>query len=81
MQVVEPTQAEQVGDLLDDLEGVGDAPDQNESQILSICPLVDPVDHSWSALARTLEVFFAEIGVEACARIRHAAIDMFEGYA
>lgn len=31
--------------------------------------------------AATLEAFFAEIGVEACARIRHAAIDMFEGYA
>lgn len=31
--------------------------------------------------AATLEVFFVEIGVEACARIRHAAIDMFEGYA
>lgn len=31
--------------------------------------------------AATLEVFFAEIGPEACARIRHAAIDMFEGYA
>jgi transposase len=31
--------------------------------------------------AATLEAFFAEIGPEACARIRHAAIDMFEGYA
>lgn len=31
--------------------------------------------------AATLEAFFIEIGVEACARIRHAAIDMFEGYA
>jgi transposase len=31
--------------------------------------------------AATLEAFFAEIGAEACARIRHAAIDMFEGYA
>lgn len=31
--------------------------------------------------AATLEAFFEEIGVEACARIRHAAIDMFEGYA
>ena len=31
--------------------------------------------------AATLEAFFVEIGVEACARIRHAAIDMFEGYA
>lgn len=30
--------------------------------------------------AATLEACFAEIGVEACARIRHAAIDMFEGY-
>lgn len=29
----------------------------------------------------TLEAFFAEIGPEACARIRHAAIDMFEAYA
>ena len=31
--------------------------------------------------AVTLEAFFAEIGPEACARIRYAAIDMFEGYA
>lgn len=31
--------------------------------------------------AATLEAFFAEIGTEACARIQHAAIDMFEGYA
>lgn len=31
--------------------------------------------------AATLEAFFAEIGAEACARIRHVAIDMFEGYA
>lgn len=31
--------------------------------------------------AATLEAFFVEIGAEACARIRHAAIDMFEGYA
>lgn len=31
--------------------------------------------------AATLEAFFAEIGPEACGRIRHAAIDMFEGYA
>jgi transposase len=31
--------------------------------------------------AATLESFFAEIGTEACARIQHAAIDMFEGYA
>src|SRR5678816_608870 len=31
--------------------------------------------------AATLEAFFTEIGAEACARIRHAAIDMFEGYA
>ena len=31
--------------------------------------------------AATLEAFFTEIGVDACARIRHAAIDMFEGYA
>lgn len=31
--------------------------------------------------AATLEAFFAEIGPEACARIHHAAIDMFEGYA
>lgn len=31
--------------------------------------------------AATLEAFFLEIGGEACARIRHAAIDMFEGYA
>jgi transposase len=30
--------------------------------------------------AATLKDFFAEIGPEACARIRHAAIDMFEGY-
>ena len=30
--------------------------------------------------AATLEAFFEEIGPEACARIRHAAIDMFEGY-
>jgi transposase len=29
----------------------------------------------------TLEAFFIEIGPEACARIRHAAIDMFEAYA
>lgn len=31
--------------------------------------------------AATLEAFFAEIGPEACARIQHAAIDMFEAYA
>ena len=31
--------------------------------------------------AATLEAFFAEIGPEACARIRHAAIDMSEAYA
>lgn len=31
--------------------------------------------------AATLAAFFAEIGPEACGRIRHAAIDMFEGYA
>lgn len=31
--------------------------------------------------AATLEAFFAEIGADACARIRHAAIDMFEGFA
>lgn len=31
--------------------------------------------------AATLEAFFSEIGAEACARIRHAAIDMFQGYA
>lgn len=31
--------------------------------------------------AATLEAFFVEIGAEACARIRYAAIDMFEGYA
>ena len=38
----------------------------------------------WSKEGRskaTLEAFFAEIGPEACARIRHAAIDMFEAYA
>lgn len=38
----------------------------------------------WSKEGRsgaTLEAFFAEIGPEACARIHHAAIDMFEGYA
>lgn len=29
----------------------------------------------------TLEAFFQEIGPDACARIRHAAIDMFEAYA
>src|SRR5712672_4195219 len=29
----------------------------------------------------TLEVFFEQIGTEACARIRHAAIDMYEAYA
>ncbi|HEX5051501.1 MAG TPA: ISL3 family transposase [Planctomycetota bacterium] len=31
--------------------------------------------------AATLEAFFAEIGRDACERIRHAAIDMFEAYA
>lgn len=31
--------------------------------------------------AATLEAFFSEIGPEVCARIHHAAIDMFEGYA
>ena len=31
--------------------------------------------------AATLEAFFAEIGAEACARIRHAAIDMLDSYA
>lgn len=31
--------------------------------------------------AATLEAFFVEIGPEACARIHHAAIDMFEAYA
>lgn len=31
--------------------------------------------------ASTLAAFFEEIGAEACARIRHAAIDMFEAYA
>jgi transposase len=31
--------------------------------------------------AATLEAFFAEVGPEACARIRHVAIDMFEAYA
>jgi transposase len=31
--------------------------------------------------AATLEAFFVEIGPEACARIRHAAIDMCEAYA
>jgi len=30
--------------------------------------------------AATLEAFFTEIGPDACARIQHAAIDMFEGY-
>lgn len=38
----------------------------------------------WSKEGRskaTLEAFFDEIGPEACARIRHAAIDMFEAYA
>lgn len=30
--------------------------------------------------AATLEAFFIEIGPEACAKIRHAAIDMFEAY-
>lgn len=30
--------------------------------------------------AATLEAFFDEIGPEACVRIEHAAIDMFEGY-
>jgi len=38
----------------------------------------------WSKEGRskaTLEAFFAEIGPEACGRIRHAAIDMCEAYA
>lgn len=38
----------------------------------------------WSKEGRskaTLDAFFEEIGPEACARIRHAAIDMFEAYA
>lgn len=38
----------------------------------------------WSKEGRskaTLEAFFQEIGPDACARIRHAAIDMFEAYA
>jgi transposase len=38
----------------------------------------------WSREGRstaTLEAFFTEIGTEACARIRHAAIDMFQAYA
>jgi transposase len=38
----------------------------------------------WSKEGRstaTLEAFFAEIGPEACARIEHAAIDMYEAYA
>lgn len=38
----------------------------------------------WSKEGRsgaTLEAFFDKIGPEACARITHAAIDMFEGYA
>ena len=30
------------------------------------------------AIGATLKAFFADIGPEACARIRHAAFDMFE---
>lgn len=49
--------------------------------------LVSDLDSSrvlWSREGRsaaTLEEFFAKIGPEACARIRHAAIDMCEAYA